>query len=206
LKCKDVSAVTLVELDSAMIDLARKESSLRMLNANSLADSRVTTVIGDAYAFLIRNKARYDVIIADFPDPHDETISKLYTVEFYSLVRRTLARDGIFVTQSTSPLFAREAFWCVNKTMKKIFKNVVAYHVYIPSFGDWGFNMAVERDRDIGGMDGTYPGTQYYSRETFIQSLHFPPDCDRSDTEINTFNRPVLYSYYLKGWKYYTEM
>ena len=74
LKCGDVAAVTLVELDPAMIDLAKKNSSLRRLNGDSLRDPRVSVVVGDAYAYLIDNKKKYDVIIADFPDPHDETI------------------------------------------------------------------------------------------------------------------------------------
>ncbi|MBP7736650.1 MAG: polyamine aminopropyltransferase [Spirochaetes bacterium] len=206
IKCGDVAAVTLVELDPAMIDLAKKNSSLKRLNGNSLLDPRVTVVVGDAYAYLIGNKKKYDVIIADFPDPHDETITKLYTVEFYSLLRRSLARGGVFVTQSTSPLFARDAFWCIHNTMQKVFSSVVAYHVYVPSFGDWGFNMACDGVCDAAMAAEVTPGLKYYSPETFGQSLHFPRDAAVSRTEINTFNRPVLYSYYLKGWKYYMEM
>ncbi len=206
LKCGDVANVTLVELDPSMIDLAKQNSSLRMLNGDSLRDPRVSVIVGDAYAYLIDNKKKFDIIIADFPDPHDETISKLYTVEFYMLLRRSLDRDGIFVTQSTSPLFAREAFWCIHNTMKKAFPSVTAYHVYVPSFGDWGFNMALEGSYEISTAGAAVPGLRYYSRETFGQSLHFPSDSAVSATDVNTFNKPVLYSYYLKGWKYYAEM
>ncbi|OHD63639.1 MAG: hypothetical protein A2176_05765 [Spirochaetes bacterium RBG_13_51_14] len=205
LKCRDAS-ITLVELDPTMINLGRNNSSLRMLNGDSLNNSRVSVIIGDAYAYLIHNKKRYDVIIADFPDPHDETISKLYTVEFYTLIRRALAPRGVFVTQSTSPLFAREAFWCVHNTMKRVFRRVVPYHVYVPSFGDWGFNMAYDYDYEIAEIGETIPGLRYYSRDTFMQSQHFARDSETAVTEVNTFNKPVLYTYYLKGWKYYTEM
>ena len=52
LKSAEVAAVTLVELDPAMIDLARKDSSLRRLNGDSLMNPRVTVVVGDAYAYL----------------------------------------------------------------------------------------------------------------------------------------------------------
>lgn len=206
LKCGDAVSITLVELDPAMIDLAKKNSSLRMLNGDSLVDPRVSVIVGDAYAFLVENRKQYDVIIADFPDPHDETISKLYTVEFYTLLRRSLDRGGIFVTQSTSPLFAREAFWCIHNTMKKAFASVTAYHVYVPSFGDWGFNMACQGPCDPAAAGDAVPGLKYYSPETFRKSLHFPADSAASITDINTFNRPVLYRYYLKGWKYYAEM
>jgi len=206
LKCGDVASVTLVELDPAMIDLAKKNSSLRMLNGDSLVNPRVSVIVGDAYAYLIENRKKYDIIIADFPDPHDETISKLYTVEFYMLLRRSLDRGGIFVTQSTSPLFAREAFWCIHNTMKKAFATATAYHVYVPSFGDWGFNMAYEGNYDVSAAGDTVSGLRYYSSATFRESLYFPPDSADLITDINTFNKPVLYSYYLKGWKYYTEM
>lgn len=206
IKCRDVASVTLVELDPAMIGLAKTNSSLRMLNRDSLQNPRVSVITGDAYAYLIKNRKLYDVIIADFPDPHDETISKLYTLEFYGLIRRALARKGVFVTQSTSPLFAREAFWCVHNTMKNTFTTVVAYHVYVPSFGDWGFNMAYNYPYHVDGIDERTAGLQYFSRDTFKQSLHFPDDSDKRETEINTFNKPVLYTYYLKGWKYYNDM
>ncbi len=205
LKCRDVSAVTLVELDNAMIDLARENSTLRMINGNSLNNRLVEVVIGDAYAYLAKNGKRYDVIIADFPDPHDETISKLYTVEFFALARRALAPKGIFVTQSTSPLFAGKAFWCIHHTMKKIFSRVVPYHIYVPSFGDWGFNMALTGDYDPGGRVNDISGIRFFSIDTFRQSLHFPDDTRIEPTGINTFNRPVLYTYYLKGWQYYSE-
>lgn len=200
------AVITLVELDPAMIDLAKHNSSLLHVNGESLNDTRVRVIVGDAYAFLLKNYRRYDAIIADFPDPHDETISKLYTVEFYRLIRRSLAEDGVFVTQSTSPLSATEAFWCIHNTMKAIFRDVVPYHVYVPSFGDWGFNMAFGEVRDSTKIDSVPPGLRYYSRETFRQSLHFPADSTVPRTEINTFNKPVLYTYYIKGWKYYNEM
>ncbi len=200
------AVVTLVELDPAMIDLAKRNSSLSTINGNSLNDTRVRVIVGDAYAYLIKNRRRYDAIIADFPDPHDETLSKLYTAEFYRLVRRSLDDHGIFVTQSTSPLFATEAFWCIHNTMKTSFHGVVPYHVYVPSFGDWGFNIAYADRRDALKIESVPPGLKFFSRETFQQSLHFPEDSKAPRAEVNTFNRPVLYSYYIKGWKYYNEL
>lgn len=198
--------ITLIELDPAMIDLARHDSSLKMLNGDSLDDPRVRVVAGDAYAYLLGCSEKYDAIIADFPDPHDETISKLYTVEFFTIARDALAKGGVFVTQSTSPFFAREAFWCINATMKKAFRFVVPYHVYVPSFGDWGFNMAFDEPRDVAMIPESVPGLRYFTRESFSQAMHFPADSTGTETEVNTFNRPVLYTYYIKGWKYYTDM
>jgi spermidine synthase len=204
LKSKRVRSVVLVELDPEIINLARGNPSFRRINHNSLLHKKVSVVVGDAYAYLINNKILFNVIIADFPDPHDEAISKLYTVEFFRLIKRSLTRDGIFVTQSTSPLFAREAFWCIFNTMREVFPSVVPYHIYIPTFGEWGFNIAsrvvinrtVFKDMTVEKID-----FRFFSKNTFIRSQHFPDDCSKVTTEINTFNRPILYTYYLKGWK-----
>lgn len=201
LKAPGVRGVTLVELDPEMIHLARNNASFRKINNDSLRDPRVNTVVGDAYEYLSRSRPLSDVIIADFSDPHDETISKLYTVEFFRLVRRSLAPGGVFVCQSTSPLFAREAFWCINRSMQEVFPHVLPYHVYVPTFGDWGFNLASAEGFKGSRMDDV-AAARYFSSESFEHSLHFPPDCKAVDTGINTFDRPVLYTYYLKGWKY----
>ena len=201
LKCDDVKSVTLVELDPLMLEIAMNNSSMREINRSSLSDRRVRVVTGDAYDFLVKNSSRYDVIIADFPDPHDETISKLYTVQFFRLIKKALAPSGVFVTQSTSPLFARDAYWCVHNTMKEVFREVVPYHVFVPTFGDWGFNIAADFSVSPEVIPENVRGMRYFNRESFRQSMFFPEDSSRKDTEVNTFNRPVLYTYYISGWK-----
>ncbi|MFC1670657.1 polyamine aminopropyltransferase [Spirochaetota bacterium] len=201
LKSGDVKGVTLVELDPEITNLAKENSSLRMINGNSLANKKVKVIIGDAYKYLLDNKKKYDVIIADFPDPHGETISKLYTFEFFMLIKHSLKSDGIFATQSTSPLFATEAFWCIHNTLKKAFRFVIPYHVFIPSFGDWGFNIASRNSLSVKRMNSNIKGLKYFSKKAFKSSLHFPSDSYVKTTKINTFNKPVLYNYYLKGWK-----
>ncbi len=203
LKSEAVSQIVLVELDGEMLNLARENSTLQRINQNSLENSRVKVIAGDAYDYLVKSKRKFDVIIADFPDPHDETIAKLYTVDFFSLVRRSLSRNGVFVSQSTSPLFAREAFWCINNTMKKVFTRVTPYHILVPTFGDWGFNMATMGGQPEKKSDISLAMKQlrFYNRKTMEASLHFPPDSGHVKTDINTFNRPSLYLYYLKGWK-----
>jgi spermidine synthase len=201
LKSPRVSRVILVELDPMMVRLAKENSSFRRINGDSLKDPRVTVVEGDAFAYLTGDPGRFHVIIADFPDPHDETISKLYSVEFFRMVKRALAPTGVFVTQSTSPLFAREAFWCIYSTVREVFGGAVPYHVYVPSFGDWGFVMASPRElRETPEPPGTMK-FRYFSREAYKQARYFPADSTVTESRTNTFNRPVLYTYYLRAWK-----
>lgn len=198
LKDTRVKKVVLVELDPEIIHLAKQNSSFRKINNNSLWDSRLTVVIGDAFHYIRKCQERFDVIIADFPDPHDEQISRLYSQEFYQLIRKTLKNKGVFVTQATSPFSARHSFWCIHRTIKEVFGSAIPYHVYVPTFGDWGFvmaPMATPLDADVKGL-------RFYSKETFQQAQHFPADSSEITVRINTFNAPILYTYYLKGWRY----
>lgn len=199
LKVSSIKKVVLVELDARMISLAMNNSTLSYINRGALRNNRVHVITGDAHDFLRSNTFGYDVIIADFPDPHDETVSKLYTVEFFMLVKKSMSKNGVFITQSTSPLFAREAFWCINRTLKKVFNTVRPYHVFIPAFGDWGFNMA--SSGKVFADDSEAEELKYYNKEIFNAAEIFPPDSGEIYTEINTFNKPVLYRYYLKGWR-----
>ncbi len=201
LRFPSVKSVTLVELDREIIRLATKNPSMVRINGGSLSRPGVRVIVDDAYNYLIAGQRKFDVIIADFPDPHDETTAKLYTVEFFGLIKRSLKEGGMFVTQSTSPLFASKAFWCVNVTMKKVFASVVPYHAYVPTFGDWGYNMASNRSIDPAAMREPPVKLRFFSRETFDGARHFTPDVMESGVAVNTFNRPVLYSYYLKGWR-----
>ncbi len=201
LRSEKVNKITLVELDQKMISLAKNNSSLKMINRQALENGRVETVVTDAFDFLLVSKKKFDIIIADFPDPHDEVIAKLYTREFFRLMKRSLKTDGIFVTQSTSPLFARDAFWSINKTVRTSFKTVIPYHVFIPTFGDWGFNMATDRKIDVSKMKTEKIDFRFFSHQAFLNSLYFPPDSAEVDVAINTFNRPLLYRLYIKGWK-----
>lgn len=196
-----VARVTLVELDAEIIRIARENSTMRSLNDDSLNDQKVTVVTGDAFSHLQKSNEIWDIIIADFPDPHDEVIAKLYSLEFYRVVYDSLSRGGLFVTQSTSPLFATEAYWTIHETLKEVFPEVLPYHTYIPTFGDWGFQLAGSRNlRDrIGSLEDAHG---YYTPELFRASLTFPQDSrPMKKPPVNTFDRPVLYRSYIRGWK-----
>ena len=166
LKHPGVKRVTLVDIDPAMTDLAKSYPALVEQNANALADPRVHLVHQDAYTFLEKGAERYGVIIGDLPDPNNEALAKLYSREFYGLVRRRLGVGGVFVTQAAAPLFAREAFWCIRKTVESAGFSTTPYHVYVPSFGDWGFVLAGPLP-----SGSTHPGTLRVPRSSGTPSL-----------------------------------
>ncbi|GLH62556.1 spermidine synthase [Parageobacillus sp. G301] len=145
LKYDDVKHVDLVDLDPLVLDAAKNFRSLAALNQYSLYDSRVTVHPQDAVDFLASNRSPYHIIIVDFPDPTDQTISDLYTTEFYSLLKRSLADDGVFVCQSNSPEDTPIVFWSIGKTIESAGFETLSYHTIIPSFGDWGFHIGAKK-------------------------------------------------------------
>ncbi|MEM6456608.1 MAG: polyamine aminopropyltransferase, partial [Acidobacteriota bacterium] len=143
LKHDAVEQVTLVDLDPAMVALARSHPALRAANGGSLDDPRATVVAADAYAFLRRPlpMRAWDVILVDLPDPKTIDLARLYSRPFYALAARGLAPGGALVTQATSPFFARRAFLSIWRTVAASpgFAAATGYAVHVPTMGEWGF-------------------------------------------------------------------
>ncbi|MFI0228769.1 polyamine aminopropyltransferase [Streptomyces sp. NPDC017086] len=119
LRHRTVRRVDVVELDPGLVDLARRDPGLAAANAHAFADPRVRVTTADALAWLRRARGpAYDVVISDLPDPGITAGAKLYSQEFYGLVRRVLAPDGRLVVHA-GPLTARpRAFWTVAATLR----------------------------------------------------------------------------------------
>ncbi len=201
LRHPEVESVTLVDLDPAMTRLFREQPMLRALNAGALLDPRVRVVGADAYIWLRANRESFDFAIADFPDPTNYSIGKLYTTAFYRELSRALAPGGLMVVQSTSPLFARRSFWCIDRTLRAAGLATLPYHAYVPSFGEWGFVLA---GRETPHPGDRYPaGLRFLSAETFAALARFPVDMTEVDGEINRLDNQALVLYYEAEWARY---
>ena len=197
LRHHDVERAVLVELDPAVTELARAEPRLRALNRGALADPRVTVVNQDAFRWLRAAAERFDVVVADFPDPDDAATAKLYSQEFYDGVRRrVLAPGGRLVVQAGSPYFAQRAFWSIERTVAAAGWSTTPYHVDVPSFGDWGFVLA--RPGAAPTLRLAPPAgapLRFLDRATLAAAASFPPDRDRLPVAPNTLDRPRLLDY-----------
>ncbi|KAB1143248.1 polyamine aminopropyltransferase [Streptomyces luteolifulvus] len=119
LRYPGVHRVDIVELDAAVVRLARHDPALSRLNGNVYGDPRVHVRTADAFRRL-RDAARaaYDVVIADLPDPGITASTRLYSQEFYGLVRRVLAPDGRLVVQAGPVSLRPRVFWTVETTVR----------------------------------------------------------------------------------------
>ncbi|MCP4136691.1 MAG: polyamine aminopropyltransferase [bacterium] len=190
-----VSGITLVDIDSRITDLARSHKTFTKLNKNSLNDPRMDVVIGDAFNYVRHTKKQFDIIISDLPDPHSATLSRLYSKEFYMLLRKRLRPGGFFVSQSTSPFFAQRAYWSIGESLRAAGFRVASYHVNVPSFGDWGFHLSGKSLFDTELISLRVP-TRFLTDE-LIQSLFvFGKDAGPVPVEVNTLDNVKLYAYY----------
>ena len=202
LRYPDAQDVTLVELDPEMIRLARTDSRLTSLNRGSMTDRRAEVVTADAFSWLRQTNRRFDVIIVDMPDPDDSATAKLYSTEFYALVRAHLAAHGRAVVQAGSPYFAPKSFWCIASTMRAAELPATPYHVDVPAFGDWGFHLA--------GADGPISPTvdapgplRFLSAEQLTAATVFPLDRQPLDLPPSTLMDPRILRYAQGEWAIY---
>lgn len=204
LKHRGVREVTLVDLDPAMTELATRHPLLRELNRDALADGRVRIEHRDALRFLRDADQRWDVIVADLPDPNDTSLARLYSREFYRLVLDRLSRTGVFVTQATSPYFARDAFWCIEATLRSAgYAHTAPYHAYVPSFGDWGFVMASRLPLTPASIEVDVPA-RFLDDATLERLFVFGRDIAAPDDIVaSTLDEPRVLRYYLDGWRHW---
>jgi spermidine synthase len=182
-----------------MTQLFSTNAELTALNQHALTQKKVTVINDDAGKWLETHQGIYDVIIADFPDPSNFGLGKLYSVPMYRLIKQHLAQTGIFVVQSTSPYFAKQSFWCIDATLKEAGFFTYPYHALVPSFGEWGYVLAKKQD------NYQIP-THYHLPMKFLDAdstrlmFSFAPDMQPVKVEANHLNNQALVHYFEQDW------
>lgn len=196
-KYPGVRQVDIVDIDSMIFRLSIDHEAFTNINQYSGMDPRVDMIVDDAFSFLYRSKEKYDLIIADLPDPNNESLARLYSKPFFELIKNHLKPKGVFVTQSGDINNSNTVFNCIRRTMEDVFESVEPFHVYVPSFGDWGFNLSK--------LDNTYDfkperiakGLKYLDQQTLKAGLIMPRDLPNPNVKINTLDHPVILQYFL---------
>lgn len=206
LKYESIERILLVDLDSAMTDAFRTLPVARELNKAAFDDPRVKIHNEDAFKFLEESRDSFDLVVVDFPDPSNYAVGKLYTDAFYHLLRERLSFRGVGVVQATSPQYARESYWCIVQTLETAGFRTAPLHVYVPSFGDWGFVL-------IGGDNLAAPGAlridaarlRWLDSAGFPELFRFPRDTGRIPTVTNRLNDQKLVAIYSREWGVFTR-
>ena len=163
---RSVERVTMVDLDSEVVDLCRR--FLPRHHRGTFDDPRVDLHHVDAREYLGSTTDTYDAIVLDLVDPLEGGTSYLlYTREFYEIAKSRLNPGGVLVTQAgpAGLLNYAECFTAVARTLSTVFPRTYPYGIYIPAFTTlWGMVMAFPessrpspnaspRDPDPGQID-----------------------------------------------------
>ncbi len=212
----DPKRVTVLELDQRMVSLfSTPETSginapLVALTNNSFTDPRVQVIFGDAFntaQALMAEGNRFDAIVVDLPDPNHPDLNKLYSVRFYSMLRRLLAGDGVLSVQSTSPFHAQDAFLTVGVTLREAgFAQIARYRTNVPSFGEWGWTLAAPTgaplpDR-LATSRHTIPEGSWATADLITAGFAFPKGflAKEKALEPNTISGNRMYRLHRDAW------
>lgn len=210
-KYDEVKSMTLVDLDPKVVELGKTHRDIVKLNEDSYLDERVQVINQDAFQFLQSKKTFYDVILVDLPDPNNESLNKLYTLEFYQLLRNHIAPGGSIMIQATSPTFATDVYWSINQTVQAADLQTANLHVDVPSFGDWGFVLAKREPVNLDEAEIKVE-TKFLTKDVLDGLTTFGKDIDKEiidenghkvPLDTNTLTRPTIIEKYEKAWRSY---
>lgn len=154
IKYKTVKKIVMVDIDPDLHKIAKEY--LKEWHQNSFDDPRVTLIFDDVKNYInkaLENNEKFDVIISDLNEPTGSTPAfKVYTPEFIEKILNISSDNLVMVLQASD--IKDILFWEYRKDQEyplifqhlelfpKYFKDIMVYHVFIPSFfSDWAFLM-----------------------------------------------------------------
>jgi len=176
--------VVQVELDRAVVEACRRY--LPRVSSGAFDDPRLRLLFADGYEFVEKAREPFDAVIVDLTDPLPPGPSlRLFTAEFYQLVRRILKEDGLMVTQSSSPLLLTDDLLRIYANLKAVFPLVRVYLAPVPSYPGvlWSFALASGGNDPLALDEATVRqrleargiSPRYYSPQMHLASFALPP-------------------------------
>lgn len=180
-----VRRVVNVELDPAMVRLAKEEPWLRRLNGDAFHDPTVEVVTADAFAFVRAHPRRYDAVYIDFPFPYSYDTAKLYSAEFFRNVA-ALLRPGGFAAMDyplasnetmaeAGPEGLRRNSIAVNTLREGRFRTIVPYSAQAAELLttgraiDLGLDVAEsDADEEIGRLQRRFTARRFHLRHPTV--------------------------------------
>ncbi len=181
LRHRDVSTVTMVEIDPAVTRLC--QHYLPDISAGAFDDPRLRLVIADGADFVKTAQDRWDIIIVDSTDPIGPG-AILFSKDFYRDCKRCLAPGGILVTQNGVPAVQGSEVTDSTLRLSSHFADIWFYLAPIPTYqgGHMAFGWATDRPdyrrADITSITGRFDRagiqTRYYTPEVHVAAFALP--------------------------------
>ncbi len=132
LKHPSIKSVTLVEIDAAVVDIARRH--LGTVHRGALDDPRLGLVIGDGFGFVRAANDRYDLVVLDLTDPGGPS-ELLYTPDFYRACASRLVPGGALSMHIASPIAHPDRIRDTIADLRTAFPLVTPYLTSVPLYG-----------------------------------------------------------------------
>lgn len=180
LKHPCVTRLTQVEIDAAVVEIARKHFA--SMNERVFADPRFQLEIGDGARFVAQTDKRFDVVMVDSTDPVGPG-KVLFTESFYRDVLRCLKSDGVLVAQCGVPFLQRSEFTSAMKALSAVFPYTTCYVAAVPTYTGghlalaWasnGFKPDVPAEKLALRAEAINLTTSYYTPEVHRAAFALP--------------------------------
>ena len=181
LKHRSVEQVTMVEIDSAVIEMAKEY--LPNHSQGAFDDARANIIIADGMDFVRDTGQRFDVIISDSTDPIGPG-EILFSDDFYAQCKRILNPGGIVVTQNGVAFFQLDEVRTTVSRLSHHFSDTTFYSAAVPTYYGgimtfaWGCNDAAIRHVDVQTLQHRFKSsvinTRYYTPEIHQASFALP--------------------------------
>lgn len=212
LKHKSLQRIDYVELDSGVIDVARRYFADNYSPLKSGSQVRLHET--DGRLFLRFTSSTYDVIIVNLPDPKTAQLNRFYTKDFFEAARQRLNPGGLVSFQVTggenyisNELAAFLA--CLHRTLQEVFREVKVFPGRRTHF--FGSTRAGVLSADaevlIDRLKSRSIQTQFV-REYYLPFRLMPDRLQdleqqleaQNDTRINTDFSPIAYYFDMLFW------
>ena len=176
-----IQRIDLVELDEAVVDLARQH--LQCIHHGALDDPRVHITIGDGRRFVEQPGPCYDLMVLDLSAPHGHAAA-LYTVEFYLACAARLAAGGLLSLHVGNPQFQAQQCRGIIEALRQAFAVVRPLVLPITLYGGQWLMASAGAELDIGVVATRtlrdrlqtrgLRGLQYYNEDVHVAQLQLP--------------------------------
>ncbi|MGZ5921555.1 MAG: polyamine aminopropyltransferase [Rhizomicrobium sp.] len=165
LKHKSVKEVVLVDIDRRVIELCEKYFAA--INAKAFKDRRLTVEVADAFEYLGRkeSKNRFDLIIADRPDPVGPG-KALFGETFYDRIKGALKKGGYATFQTGVPFYQPWEITEALEELARFFPRSGLYLTVVPTYigGFMALSWATKGGKPLGTAAGIAKAKAAYKR------------------------------------------
>lgn len=133
----EVEHITMCEIDSMVVDIARKHFPALTRGLN---DSRANVIFEDGKKYIEKTDQKQDIILLDLSDPVGPA-ADLFQQPFHRLVYDRLNDDGIMVAQTESPYYNQDTVKSLFANLREVFPIVRMFTCFMPIYpsGLWSF-------------------------------------------------------------------